>query len=233
MSILSMVFGKPKPAQRSASSSGYRRLAVPPEISEELTELEEQILVSELPEEQAPHFNRAGDLCAQCEQIELALGYYDRAIDGYLRAGRYELARAVCRKLLRLWPSVVRARSTLAWLAIRGEGRAEAERGIQQYVDASLSAFVDDLAAKHLIAMEKSTDDGDLREAIALHLLSLGAAKAADTLLHSLYAERNGRRPPRDGTDARRSWQRALDHAVLAKPEPWREALNEATKAAG
>jgi hypothetical protein len=211
----------------AASSRAHRRVALPVEIARTLTELERHILDAEAPEDQAPHFNRAGDLCAQCDRAELALSYYGRAIDGFLRAGRYELARAVCRKLVRLEPCVVRARSTLAWLAIRGNWRADAEREIQEYVNAALAAYVEDLAAKHLIAMEKATTDGHLRETIALELLSLGADRAADVLLRSLYAERNGGRPERHGKDARRSWQSALDHAILAKPEPWRQALRE------
>lgn len=225
---LRRVFTKPAHGGYRASGAGPHQTAITADLSAALVLIEQEILEHEHPEDQAPHFNRAGDLCAQAVRVEVALGYYDRAIDGFLRGGRYELARAVCRKLVRLEPHVVRARSTLAWLAIRGDWRAEAEQEIQEYVDAALATYVEDLAAKHLIAMEKSTINADLRESIALQLISLGAHRAADVLLRSVYAERNGRRAPRRGADARRSWDRALDHAILAKPEPWRRALRQA-----
>ncbi|MGH7481899.1 MAG: hypothetical protein ACRELV_07055 [Longimicrobiales bacterium] len=221
-SFFNQMGSRPRPQSRP-----HRRLAVPPGLAEELTALEGQIMEKQAPEDQAPLFNRAGDLCAQCDRREIALGFYDRAIDGFLRAQRYELARALCRKLVRLEPHIVRARSTLAWLAIRGERRADAEHEVEDYVDAALAAFVEDLAAKHLIAMEKATADAHLRESIALQLISLGAHRAADVLLRSLYAERNGGRPRRHGVEARRSWERALDQAILAKPEPWRQALRQ------
>src|SRR5688572_8249458 len=65
------------------------------------------------PTERARILNLAGDLCFDAGQRERALVYYDQAIDIYLALGMYASVAAVCQKLVRLSPNVVRARCTL------------------------------------------------------------------------------------------------------------------------
>ena len=67
-----------------------------PGLEKRLTSLEQQAEIA-LPGFDAQFFNRAGDLCVEANENRRALGYYGRAIDAYLRAGRDNAAGAVWR----------------------------------------------------------------------------------------------------------------------------------------
>ncbi len=124
--------------------------------------------------------NRAGDLCVREGQEARSLGYYGRAIDAYLRAGRFDSAAAVCQKLLRMRPEGVRARCTLAWISL-GRGFAQdAASHVQAYVDAAASACKEQLARRHLRRMLTIVDDPELAYQIGEDLIRLGGEGEAE-----------------------------------------------------
>ena len=142
-----------------------------------LRELEEQAKGSSGYEGQ--HLNRAGDLCAAEGDATRALRYWGAAIDAYLNSARPEAAAAVCRKVIRQEPNVVRARRTLALLAI-GQGHlGEALEQADAYVDAALKANGRDLAVKQLRLMGEATWSERFRRHIADLLDKLGDGEGA------------------------------------------------------
>ena len=85
-----------------------------------------------------PHYLvRAAQLAAAADRKDQALTLYGRAIDGYLEAGRARAAEALCRKVLSAYPQVVRARRTLALLALGRGDYEEADRLIHEYAEAA------------------------------------------------------------------------------------------------
>ena len=147
-------------------------------LENQLQALEQQADIA-LPGFDAQFFNRAGDLCVEAQDRERALAYYGRAIDAYLRAGRYNAAGAVCRKLLRISPGSVRARCTLAWLSIGKGLLGDAQWEVDEYVDAAVAGGQADLAARQLRMMADATYDPELRALLADHLRKLGDDDAA------------------------------------------------------
>jgi hypothetical protein len=126
--------------------------------------------------------NEAGDLCYESAQRERALLYYDAAIDLYLAASRFAASAAICEKLIRLNPQIVRARCTLAWLAIARGLDDEGARRVEQYGEAALRLERPTVAQRQLRAMAEETDSESVLEAIAHALLKLGDAQSADRI---------------------------------------------------
>ena len=87
-----------------------------PNLERVLANMELRALRVLYPDERARIFNLAGDLCFDAGTRERSLAYYGRAIDVHLDAEQHDAAVAVCCKIVRLTPEVVRARCTLAWL---------------------------------------------------------------------------------------------------------------------
>ncbi len=168
-------------------------------------------------------YSRAGDLCANAGDRGRALRYYGGAIDAFLDVGYYDSAAAVCRRVIELSPRVVRARGTLAFLAL-GEGlqylpfqgrlEENARLAIAEYVEAAKKGGVEHLAVKRLAIMAEVTDNPQAREMIGSYLLELGDAEIADRVLGDVYAERNQIGKPREG-DQRKRWAIALQTSVL------------------
>lgn len=161
----------------------FRHLRDQPEpgggLEKQLKALEQQAEIA-LPGFDAQFFNRAGDLCVEAQDRTRALGYYGRAIDAYLRAGRYNAAGAVCRKLLRISPGSVRARCTLAWLSIGKGLLSDAQWEVNEYVESAVSAGQGELARLQLRMMADATYNPELRALLADHLQKLGDPEAAD-----------------------------------------------------
>lgn len=145
--------------------------ALPPD----LTRVEEELKrVPEGSVAAARLYNRAGDLYLAEEESSTALARYGHAIDVYMQAGQYDSAIAVCRKILRLVPNVVRTRCTLAWLCI-GKGFLDiAREEVAAYVEAAKRAGHQMLAAQQLRLMARYVGHRDFREFLARHLLELG-----------------------------------------------------------
>lgn len=164
----------------------FRNLREPsepePGLEKRLQSLEQQAEIA-LPGFDAQFFNRAGDLCVDAGENRRALGYYGRAIDAYLRAGRYNASGAVCRKLLRISPGSVRARCTLAWLSIGKGLLSDAQREVDEYVDAAVAADQADLARKQIRMMADATYNQELRVLLADHLHKLDDPATAERIL--------------------------------------------------
>jgi predicted Zn-dependent protease len=182
-------------------------------LEKQIESLEEQAEVA-LPGFDAQFFNRAGDVCVEAQDRTRALGYYGRAIDAYLRAGRYNAAGAVCRKLLRISPGSVRARCTLAWLSIGKGLLGDAQWEVDEYVDAAVAAGQADLARRQIRMMAEATYNPELRALLADHLHKLGEEDTTAVLA-----------PIEDAEAAREEpealWSRVL-RAALMGPEDLR-----------
>lgn len=186
-----------------------------PGLEKQLNSLEQQAETA-LPGFDAQHFNRAGDLCLEADDRGRALSYYGRAIDAYLRAGRYNSAGAVCRKLLRMSPNAVRARCTLAWLSIGKGLLSDAQREVDEYVRSAVEAGQAHLARSQIRLMAEATYDPDLRALLADHLRTLGEPDAAERV------RERGRAPDEQREEAEVLWSRVLRAALMA-PEDMHE----------
>ncbi len=186
-----------------------------PGLDKRLKSLEQQAEIA-LPGFDAQFFNRAGDLCVEAQDRRRALGYYGRAIDAYLRAGRYNAAGAVCRKLLRISPGAVRARCTLAWLSIGKGLLSDAQWEVDEYVQAAVDAGQADLALQQVRMMADATFNPELRALLADHLHKLGDSDAAERVMAPGAMEEH----PREEAEA--LWSRVL-RAALMGPDDMRE----------
>lgn len=151
-----------------------------PTLEEQLQELAAQTRHEMSAEQRARLMNRAGDLCYEHGQRERGLLYFDAAIDLYLAAGRFAASAAICDKLIRVNPQIVRARCTLAWLAIARGLDDEAVRRVEEYGEAALRLERPTVAQRQLRAMAEETDSEGVLEGIAHALLKLGDAVSAD-----------------------------------------------------
>ncbi len=123
--------------------------------------------------------NRAGDLYLVKGERTTALRHYGEAIDAYLQSGEYDNAMAVCRKIIRVVPEVIRTRRTLAWLCL-GKGFLEiAREHVDAYIDASRDAGLESLAVQQLHLMAQYVDRADFREFLAQKLDDLGDTDGA------------------------------------------------------
>lgn len=187
-----------------------------PGLESRLRSLEQQAEIA-LPGFDAQFYNRAGDLCVETEEEARALDYYGRAIDAYLRAGRYNAAGAVCRKLLRISPTSVRTRCTLAWVSIGKGLLGETQREVDEYVEAAVVAGQVDLARRQIGKMAEATRNRELRALFADYLTKLGDPAAAERIMSAESVE--------DGSEpAEALWSRVL-RAALMGPEDLRGDL--------
>ena len=188
-----------------------------PKLDRELSLLEEQARTAS-PGYETQFLNRAGNLCVEAGVPQRALAYFGRAIDAYLESGRFSAAEVLCRKVLRIAPAAVRARCTLAWLAIGKGIRSETETEIADYVVAAQRAGREGLASRQLVMMAEAATRLDLRELLAQHLLELGAEEDADRVLGMVFAERNGLQPP-PPRDEGKLWAKLLRAALMGPQE--------------
>lgn len=153
-----------------------------PNLEESLQELATQMRQEMAPEHRARLMNVAGDLCYQAGQRERGLLYFDAAIDLYLAAGQFAASASICDKLVRANPQIVRARCTLAWLAIARGLDDEAVRRVEEYGEAALRLERPTVAQRQLRAMAEETDSESVLEGIAHALLKLGDSLSADRI---------------------------------------------------
>jgi tetratricopeptide (TPR) repeat protein len=157
-------------------------------LEEALHELSRRMQWNLSSEQRARLMNMAGDLCMEAGQRERALLYFDACIDLYLAAGRFAASAAICEKLVRLNPEVVRARCTLAWLAVARGLDDEAQRRIEEYGEAAMRLERPTVAQRQLRAMADEVDNEGVLEAIAHALLKLGDALSADRVFGLTHA---------------------------------------------
>lgn len=166
---------------------------------------------------QARLFNQAGDLCADAGDSGTAKVYFGRAIDAYLEAGYFEAAAALCRKLIRLAPDVIRARATLAVLYLGKklvEDSAYEVELVDEYIRVARQAGADRLLIYRLRVMANATENQELRVLIGQRLLELGDEEVGRTILHSIYREINGLATPPQ-LDPGEQWDRLLRAAMM------------------
>ncbi|MEO5510052.1 MAG: hypothetical protein ABIV28_05935 [Longimicrobiales bacterium] len=169
-----------------------------------------------LPDERARIINLAGDLCFDAGARERALEYYDVAIDTYLSVGLYAAAVAVCQKIVRLTPEVIRARCTLAWLAIARGMLNEARDRIHEYADAAAKMQDSRLAWGHLRMMAEVCESQEVLQSVADALLQLGDVRGADSVYGAAFGgDLPARKLPQDPQSR---WSVVLERIMTAHP---------------
>lgn len=153
-------------------------------------------------------WNRLGTM-AESEGDPEALACFGRAIDAYLEAGYFDAAAAMCRRLIRLHPEVVRARCTLAFLSIGRRHLGDAVQEITEYTMASKRTGTERLAVSRLRMMGEATADPGVRRRIAGALAELGDEEGRDEMLV----------PIDEATDDGKRWERLLAVALLNRQE--------------
>lgn len=159
-------------------------------------------------------YNQAGELCLKEGQYMRSLQFFGHAIDSYLESGHFDAAPALCRKVIRISPEVIRARSTLASIFLAKGMYDDAERHITDYVHAAEAAEQEELAVKRLRLMAAATESHSVRMLVGEYLMELGDSRAADQVFGSVFAERNGLRKPLPADEELR-WERLLHIALM------------------
>ena len=131
-------------------------------------------------------------LCLRHAQTHRALGYYGRAIDDFLLTGLYEEGAQLCHEVIRAFPSVVRARCTLAFLSMRGGYSSAFVRDLSDYLRAARQAGETQLALTRLRMMAGVTSDGAVRRFLDRQILALGESIGQEQLGATMYS-REGR----------------------------------------
>lgn len=133
------------------------------------------------------HYLRAAEMAADADMHAEALSLYGLAIDGHLEAGRGRAAEVLCRKVLERYPHVVRARRTLALLAIgRGEP-AEAANLVGEYASVARESGDDRLLRQSLRMIALIAEDEPVRDRAVAELRAIGDEKGADRVLSREY----------------------------------------------
>ena len=113
------------------------------------------------------HHLQAAKLATALGLRDQALSLFGRAIDGYLETGRGRAAEIACQDVLANYPDVVRARRTLALVAL-GRGEAERARGlVRDYAQAARQFGHPELTAVVLTLMSSIGESGDSLESQA------------------------------------------------------------------
>ncbi|UCF18832.1 MAG: hypothetical protein JSU87_12980 [Gemmatimonadota bacterium] len=166
--------------------------------------------------EAARLLNRAGDLYLVKSDRKGALKRYGDAIDAYLQSGEYDNAMAVCRKIIRIVPEVIRTRRTLAWLCL-GKGFLEiAREQIEAYAAASVEADLKPLAIQQIQLMAYYVDRPEFRRFLAEKLDELGASAAATRVREGKAAD-----------DVRAAGWAPVVFAAMLTPDDLRSAADQ------
>ena len=170
-------------------------------LSAMLRSMETRARQTEYPDQRARILNLAGDLCFDAGERERALDYYGRAIDIHVTHHEYSAAVGICQKIVRLTPEVVRARCTLAWMAIARGLISEAQNRVSEYKSAAESAGQARLARAHLLMMAEVIDDRELLVTIAESLIELGDVENADRVYGAAFGCTYEHRMPGDADE--------------------------------
>ena len=207
--FLKRLFGGADGSQGKGDSSGVV-------ASEDLGRIEQELERIGSGRDAARLLNRAGDLYLVKGERQNALKRYGDAIDAYLQSGEYDNAMAVCRKIIRVVPEVIRTRRTLAWLCL-GKGFLEiAREHIDAYTSASIEAELEPLAVQHLLLMAQYVDREDFRHFLAGKLIDLGDKDAAERVREGKAEER-----------VRAAGWSPVVFAAMLTPEELRQAASE------
>ena len=202
----------------------FRRTGSRERLEEDLARLEESAETTGSLVFKAMKLKQAGERAAEAGQEQRAKAFLGRAVDAYLGNGYYDSAASICRRLVELYPDVVRARGTLAFLSLaeglehsQFDGIADdARREIGLYVKAAKAKGNDAYASERLRILAEATDQVAIREMIGEHLMELGDTEGADTVLGRVFADRNEIGDERE-TDQRARWSRALRVTIVSE----------------
>lgn len=163
-------------------------------------------------------YARAGDVARDRGEKgrSEALRWYGKSVDAYLEAGRGRAAEVICERILAQYPEVLRARCTLALIAVGHGDTAVACRRIADYVAAVRREKSRDAAVAALLQMASVTNQAEPRLEIARGLEKLAEPELARRLIE-------GRAAVATGT----SWSRALAAALRRPDEVDVEALTQ------
>jgi thioredoxin-like negative regulator of GroEL len=144
-----------------------------------------------------------------------AVRWFGQSIDAYIYAGFTGAAAAMCSKLIRFEPNVIRARATLAMLYLANGLKEEALAEIRGYVEATrLRGERAEITEERLRLLASLADDHEIRLFIGRSLLELGAAEGAHEVLGQVERERRGDSPSPLNDQER--WTRLLEAALQA-----------------
>lgn len=167
--------------------------------------LEQRAEQAPFPDEKGRLLNLAGDIAFDAGQRQRALAFYGACIDVYLRAAMHDPALLICRKIVQLTPEVVRARCTLAWLAVARGLFQEARERVAEYGHAAARSGHSRLARGHLRMMAEVSESEEVLEAVAEALLELGDVEGADAVYGLVYG--HGATPRSLPEDPDERWQ--------------------------
>jgi hypothetical protein len=172
-------------------ASVFKRKPAPPDVALQVERLQVEALQCNIPGDGAAPFNRAGDILLAAGDVAGAIESYGRAVNSFIEADRIEAAMALCRKIIRTVPEVVRARCTLTWLVIGAGYTAEAIQCAAQY--STIAEYCGRVrhARQHVRYMSEIADQHALRLALGECLIQLGDDYAANEVLGAVYRERN------------------------------------------
>jgi hypothetical protein len=162
-----------------------------PAILKTLRSLDRQSRRPDFQDYRARFLNFCGDQCIRAAMYERGAAYYGLSINAFLGADRFDAAAAICRKLVRVLPHVVRARCTLTWLAIAKGISTEAQQWVREYVEAADSVGAEEMATAHIRSMVDVAEDADLCWTLGDVLLWLGDDEAADRSFGRAHRIRN------------------------------------------
>lgn len=158
-------------------------------------------------------WNRLGTL-AHAERDEEALKYLGNAIDAYLECGYFDAAAALCRRVIRLHPEVVRARCTLAFLSIGRRNLGDAVQEITEYTMAAKRTGTQLYAIPRLRLMAQATYDPSVLRCITSALGELGDGEGQEYVREHIQ---EGQSAVAD--DAGDRWERLLAVALLNREQ--------------
>lgn len=153
----------------------------PDELQKQLDAIE-RMLAGSPPRSRSVLLKQAGDLCAAMGERRRALAWYGRAVNLHLELGEAPRASALCHTILSIQPEAVRARCTLAWLALAGGRTVEARRLVDEYASAAGRAGQNAMASQQLAWMHEAAADTLLRRDIVRAVRVLGDDTRAATL---------------------------------------------------
>jgi hypothetical protein len=178
-----------------------------PNLEQVLANMELRALKVSYPDERARIFNLAGDICFDAGARERSLSYFGRAIDVHLEARQLDAVVSVCKKIVRLTPEVVRARCTLAWLALGRGVIEEARVRITEYARAAATAGQEQTASRHLRLMTDVAVNTEVLQSLAEALLELGD----DVGANRAFGAAMGHNPPApEPMDSELRWSTVL-----------------------
>jgi tetratricopeptide (TPR) repeat protein len=214
LSLIALVAGRTGAAAAHAAKEARRWEETRERLQKELDALHREADLAD-GAERAQLLNRAGDLCALAGETQRAEVEYGRALDIYLDGGAFGRAEAMCQKLLRYSPDVVRVRGTLAALAIGDRRFDDAAREATAYARAAERTGTGRFAVRRLHRMAELAEDPGLRHRIADLLVELGEAELGRAVRS---AADSGSAPATAGDPAER-WQRLAELARVGGPE--------------